>query len=78
MKLNHVFTRRAASRLVRQFGRAKLVRLHNGRHELIGGSAADCGAAREWVSLFAHEVVFSPKRAAERPLVSGQTNIRCV
>jgi hypothetical protein len=71
MKLNRVIT----SRIVQQFGRAKLVQLHNGRHELIGGSAADCSAAREWVSLFAHEIVFSPKRATGRPLASGHARI---
>lgn len=46
------------------FGRARLVLVRNGatdptgRHELIGGTAADRVAAREWCSLFAHEVIF--------------------
>ena len=46
-------------RLVRQFGQAKLVKLPNGQHELIGGSDADRTAAFEWVSLFGHEIVFT-------------------
>ena len=44
---------------VQQFGRAKWIRHRNGRHELIGGCAADHTAAIEWVSLFVHEIVFS-------------------
>ncbi len=54
-------------RLIATFGHARLVRLPDGRHELQGGSEADCVAAREWCSLFAPEVVFSiPRRF--RPL----------
>jgi hypothetical protein len=45
--------------LIAAFGTARLVRKSNGRHELIGGSADDHAAAREWCSLFAHEVVFT-------------------
>jgi hypothetical protein len=62
MKLNHI-----TNVTVQQFGEARLVRHQNGRHELIGGSASDHTAAKEWVSLFAHEIVLSsssrgPKR----------------
>jgi len=46
-------------RLIARFGAARLVRKPNGRHELIGGTPADCAEAREWCSLFAPEVVFS-------------------
>jgi len=45
--------------LIRQFGQAKLVKLPNGQHELIGGSDSDRTAAFEWASLFAHEIVFT-------------------
>ncbi len=45
--------------LVRQFGRARLFKMSNGEHQLIGGSDADRAAAFEWVSLFAHEIVFT-------------------
>jgi len=46
------------------FGRARLIRRTDGRHELIGGSRADHFAAREWCSLFQHELVFSGTPAA--------------
>jgi hypothetical protein len=49
-------------RLIAMFGTARLVRQPDGRHELLGGTAADCTAAREWCSLFAPEVVFSTPR----------------
>jgi hypothetical protein len=41
------------------FGTARLVKKSDGRHELIGGTAADHAAAREWCSLFAPAVVFA-------------------
>jgi len=46
------------------FGRARLVKRIDGRHELIGGSRADHFTAREWCSLFHHELVFSSRPAA--------------
>ena len=57
LKIN--LLQRNRTRLVRQFGQAKLVQLPNGQYELIGGSDADRAAAFEWTSLFAHEIVFS-------------------
>lgn len=45
--------------MVRKFGAAKLVKHANGQHELIGGTDSDRAAAFEWVSLFAHEIVFT-------------------
>ena len=59
MKLNQIITQRLASKVIQRFGDAKLVRHRNGQHELIGGTNADRTAAFEWVSLFAHEIVFS-------------------
>ncbi len=59
MKLNHAITPHTTVRLIQQFGEAKLVRRPDGKHELIGGSVADVAEAKEWVSLFAHEIVFS-------------------
>jgi len=46
------------------FGTARLVKNQDDHHELIGGTADDHAAAREWCSLFAHEVVFTsaPRR----------------
>ena len=55
------------ARIVNRFGNAWLIRRANGRHELIGGTDADITEAKEWTSLFAHEVVFSrPTKRLER------------
>lgn len=59
MKLNRIIPQRITGTLIRRFGGARLVRQPNGQHELIGGTAADRAAALEWVSLFAHEIVFT-------------------
>jgi hypothetical protein len=50
-------------RVVRCFGSACLIRDNSGNHELVGGGNEEFTAAKEWVSLFAHTVVFS--RAAK-------------
>ena len=39
------------------FGRAALIKNRQGRYVLKGGSNADRIEAREWISLFLHEVV---------------------
>ena len=59
MKLNHSSTGNGPGRIIQQFGDALLVEHASGRHELVGGNAGDLTAAHEWVSLFAHEIVFS-------------------
>jgi hypothetical protein len=59
MKLNYIVPNYSARQVVQQFGEAKLIRHTNGKYELIGGKATDVVAAREWVSLFAHDIVFS-------------------
>jgi hypothetical protein len=59
MKLKNIIPLRYRKQLIRQFGQAKLVKLPNGQHELLGGSDSDRAAAFEWVSLFAHEIVFT-------------------
>ena len=59
MKLKNLIPLRYRTKLIRQFGEAKLVKLPNGQHELIGGSNQDRTDAFEWVSLFAHEIVFT-------------------
>jgi hypothetical protein len=58
MKLKSMIPERSPSTLIRRFGEARLVRHRNGEHELIGGNTGDRTAAYEWVSLFAHEIVF--------------------
>ena len=59
MKLKNLIPLRYRTTLIRQFGEAKLVKLPNGQHELIGGTDQDRTAAFEWASLFAHEIVFT-------------------
>ena len=59
MKLKNLIPLRYRTKLIRQFGQAKLVKLPNGQHELIGGTDQDRTAAFEWASLFAHEIVFT-------------------
>ena len=54
----------AYRQIVAVFGTARLVRNHNGRHELIGGTRDDHAAALEWCSLFHHELVFSSRPGA--------------
>ena len=71
--------RRHRSRLVRQFGQARLVKLPNGEHQLLGGSDADRAAAFEWVSLFAHEIVFTHfhrEAVVRRPKMVGRVALR--
>lgn len=70
MKLKNLIPLRYRTKLIRQFGKAKLVKLPNGQHELIGGSDADRGAAFEWVSLFAHEIVFTHFHRESKSAVS--------
>ena len=59
MKLKNIIPFRRTRQVIRQFGQAKLIKLANGQHELIGGTEADRGAAFEWASLIAHEIVFT-------------------
>jgi len=46
------------AKIITSFGSASLVQTGKGRHELIGGTADDFTAAKEWASLFAHDIVF--------------------
>ena len=59
MKLNNWIPFHQQHEVICQFGEAKLVRLPNGKHDLLGGTDADRAAALEWVSLFAHQIVFT-------------------
>lgn len=52
------------------FGKAKLIRKFDGRHELVGGTAEDRTTARKWCSLFAPDVVFSDSSRHEFALVA--------
>jgi hypothetical protein len=66
MKLIDAFVKRT-TRTIRQFGQASLVRHTDGRYELIGGATCDLVAAKEWVSLFAHEIVFDQSTRRPKP-----------
>ena len=56
MKLNCVIN---TGKIVNRFGNALLIKRSDGKHELVGGSDRDYTEAKEWVSLFAHEIVLS-------------------
>jgi hypothetical protein len=43
--------------VVAHFGNARLIKFVDGKLELQGGSDADRAEAREWMSMFWHEVV---------------------
>jgi hypothetical protein len=59
MNLKNIIPLRYRSRLILQFGDARLIRRPNGQHELVGGTDTDRATAFEWSSLFAHEIVFT-------------------
>lgn len=64
MKLNlHLLPARSgeSAELVRIFGDAQLFQHPSGRWELRGGTTHDRLEAKEWISLFCHEAVFSPE-----------------
>ena len=52
--------------VVALFGAAKLVRVRGSKYELRDASEDEMTAAKEWVSLFMHEAVFSAGPAAQR------------
>ena len=56
MKINYFST---TAKIISRFGNAWLIRRADGKHELAGGSDGDYTAAKEWVSLFAHDIAFS-------------------
>jgi hypothetical protein len=43
--------------VIARFGEASLIKKPEGSHVLAGGSRNDRSEAREWISLFMHEVV---------------------
>jgi hypothetical protein len=45
--------------LIATFGTARLMRKFNGDYYILGGSPADHGEAKEWVSMFMHEASIS-------------------
>ena len=75
MKLKNLIPQRRRQQVIQQFGRAKLVKLPNGQHELLGGTDADRAAAFEWSTLFAHEIVFTHFHRESKPPV-GRAALR--
>ena len=70
MKLNPIsWFLRDEGDLINMFGNARLVKRPSGKFELLGGTAEDRTAAREWCSLFLHEAVFvcTPSRPVHSP-----------
>ena len=59
-------------RTIQSFGQARLVRHVNGQHELIGGTRSDFIAAKEWISLFGHEIVLSHPANTRRVLAPSR------
>ena len=70
IKKYHWFSLEKTSETLAFFGKAKLIRKFDGRHELIGGTAEDRTTAREWCSLFAPEVVFNDSSQREIALAA--------
>ena len=69
MKLNRlVWPHHREPELLTTFGGAQLVQQLNGRVKLLGGSPDDHQAAREWCSLFMHDLVFSSEAHPSRVL----------
>jgi hypothetical protein len=48
--------------ILKCFGNSRLIRRSDGKHELVGGNENNFTETKEWVSLFAHEVVFTRSR----------------
>jgi hypothetical protein len=53
-------------KILKCFGNARLIKRPDGKHELVGGDENNYTEAKEWVSLFAHEVVFTWSCRAQR------------
>ncbi len=51
---------------VATFGSATLVKLSDGSHELRGGGNREWIRAKEWVSLFEHEVLLSDRQLPKK------------
>jgi hypothetical protein len=54
--LNHRLNR---GEVIAGWGEARLIRHLDGRYQLVGGTAEDQAVVREWISLFAHHIVFT-------------------
>ena len=65
--------RKHQGEVIAGWGDARLIRHPDGHHQLVGGTAADQAAARQWITLFAPDIVLThhplPSKvgAAEQP-----------
>lgn len=50
------------TKTVARFGTARLIKVSSGRFYLIGGTAEERLAAKEWASLFLHEAVLTDRK----------------
>ncbi len=58
MKLRNYFPSfKDQGEVIASFGQARLVKYLDGKYELRGGSREDRLAAKEWISMFCHNVV---------------------
>ncbi len=73
MKLRHLVNGvRNEGEVIARFGEAALIRERDGKWQLRGGSRDDQLTAKEWISLFMHEVVVQINRTTDHP-VAGKT-----
>jgi hypothetical protein len=59
MRFTHYFPdfAKTESEVIASFGEAQLIKTLDCKYELRGGTRADHTAAREWISMFMHDVV---------------------
>ena len=68
MRLRHLFPERHEGEVIACFGDARLIKTLAGNWELKGGSQDDHREAKEWISLFIHEVVVAYRHFTVNPL----------
>jgi hypothetical protein len=68
MKLQHLFPELDSHNVevIAAFGHARLIKTFGGKYELVGGSGDERSEAREWISLFMHEVVVGNRETLRR------------
>jgi hypothetical protein len=54
---NFLLEFRAEGEEIASFGQARLVKYLDGKYKLCGGSREDRLAAKEWISMFCHDIV---------------------
>jgi hypothetical protein len=66
MRIRHSFPEFGGTEaeVIATFGQARLVKMLDGKLELVGGSADDRANAHEWISMFMHEALIGdgPRR----------------